>query len=540
MTFSGFYIKFLLLIFFKASILASICAVGLAASHKRFLRFTCEVTNDKNIYLKCLGIQLAFLIPSFSSIFLLYRTMLATAASQNTPEYVVIGYELTEITFLALVLAINVLAYLCLVSLLTCAFLKCGLKKSFKSQAVNFAVFTLISIGLLFFANSHFSVRTLHTNNNGNFDGRSDLVTVNFDAKNVNFQALPRYFFGESTNLNSVSLLNNTSLNNFDVNWVKIAWDKLGKVGGADFQGNKLWFVNQEDHELMSFLGLNDKNVTHNGGIKAVFSIGNRDFAYVAYIDGNCASAKIVSLEDTSLGYAFPCLPTEDINIVDLNAVGGGNVKLNDEVTLLSTGTPTMQGVLHSINQLAQNPNSPYGKILRLTVQDGKLNVSVISLGLRNSQGLSIIDGDLITVDHGPRGGDEINLVMQGSNFGWPLESFGSQYNLVKIKKSVQDKPGLKLPLFSFVPSVGVSDIGLCPGTYAKHYEPFKCLAVSSMRGGSMFLIVHDGLKTYFVEQILFNTRIRKFFTSGDTLIGLTDYDGVIIAKFDETKATAE
>lgn len=73
-----------------------------------------------------------------------------------------------------------------------------------------------------------------------------------------------------------------------------------------------------------------------------------------------------------------------------------------------------------------------------------------------------------------------------------------------------------------------------CPTNYADYYSPQKCVAVSSLRGGSIFFIVHDGAKVLFYERINLKYRIRKFKTYDDSFIAITDFTGIIIGKLSE------
>ena len=67
-------------------------------------------------------------------------------------------------------------------------------------------------------------------------------------------------------------------------------------------------------------------------------------------------------------------------------------------------------------------------------------------------------------------------------------------------------------PLFAFNPSIGISQIQQCPSSYVKYYKPLKCLAIGSMRGNSIFLLLinKDLTKVLSVEKINFETRMKN------------------------------
>jgi len=156
----------------------------------------------------------------------------------------------------------------------------------------------------------------------------------------------------------------------------------------------------------------------------------------------------------------------------------------------------------------AQDPNQPEGKILRLTL-DGKpapgnpdfdktgsatiplidpprdtevaKTAKVVSIytfpgpnttpaetwasGFRTPYGLAFSPtGELWEVEHGPAGGDELNLVEKGKNYGWPLVSFGNNYNGVPIPKP-DSKPELAMPAIYWVPVIAPGNLMFYTGT---------------------------------------------------------------------------
>jgi hypothetical protein len=332
--------------------------------------------------------------------------------------------------------------------------------------------------------------------------------------------------FGNFVDLNSISLTESAQLNNFEFRWGRIEEGAIGKVGAAEMKGDKLWYVNQNSPQLIDYLSLKNK-ISHNGGIKAIFSLGETDYAYVAYVEIGCASARIINLTTRDVVLQLPCI--SNLKKVNLNNVGGGWIKLSEREVLLAIGAPTTANVGGEINQLAQSDKSFWGKILRLEQDGNKLKAKVFTKGHRNAQGIAQIGLDLVAVEQGPRGGDEINLIIEGSNYGWPYQSLGSEYDLTSINKSFVNPILSQIPLFSFVPSIGISSINNCPQSYIEYYAPNKCLAVSSMRGNAIYFIVYQKYKTLFTEKIDLDSRIRKLFVEGDVVIGLTDYEGVIV-----------
>ncbi len=135
----------------------------------------------------------------------------------------------------------------------------------------------------------------------------------------------------------------------------------------------------------------------------------------------------------------------------------------------------------------AQDVSQHWGKVVRLTL-DGKPFPSnpfikgekvggktprpeIYSYGQRNPQGLALHPetGDLFESEHGPRGGDEINLIEPGKNYGWPVITYGREYWGPKI--GTNEKSGFEQPLKYYVPSIAPSSLIIYSG---KKFPEFK------------------------------------------------------------------
>jgi glucose/arabinose dehydrogenase len=120
----------------------------------------------------------------------------------------------------------------------------------------------------------------------------------------------------------------------------------------------------------------------------------------------------------------------------------------------------------------AQLLNSGLGKIFKIT-KEGKpapgnpflnqpnVKPEIYSYGHRNPQGLDInpATGDLWEVEFGPRGGDELNLIKAGKNYGWPVITYGIEYDGRKIGDSIQQKEGMEQPVYYWDPVASPSGI---------------------------------------------------------------------------------
>ena len=106
------------------------------------------------------------------------------------------------------------------------------------------------------------------------------------------------------------------------------------------------------------------------------------------------------------------------------------------------------------------DPASHLGKLLRIAIETGE--TETLAIGFRNSQGLARdAEGNLWATDQGPQGGDELNLVERAGNYGWPLVSYGVDYE-DKVPLTIEDEAmgrhdGFLRPAFAWVPSPAVS-----------------------------------------------------------------------------------
>lgn len=116
----------------------------------------------------------------------------------------------------------------------------------------------------------------------------------------------------------------------------------------------------------------------------------------------------------------------------------------------------------------SQSLSTHKGKILRLHA-DGKVPAdnpfvkhsttaaAIYSYGHRNPQGLVYRNGRLWVHEHGPRGGDELNLVLRGKNYGWPVITYGINYSGTKVGKGITSQRGMVQPIVYWVPSIAPS-----------------------------------------------------------------------------------
>ena len=124
--------------------------------------------------------------------------------------------------------------------------------------------------------------------------------------------------------------------------------------------------------------------------------------------------------------------------------------------------------------QLAQDPTTHLGKVLRISPLGGPAPGNPMpegaapelwSLGHRNVQGATLApDGRLWTVEHGPRGGDELNRPEAGQNYGWPVITYGEAYSGRPIGEGRTAAPGMEQPVYYWDPVIAPSGMAFYDG----------------------------------------------------------------------------
>ncbi len=155
----------------------------------------------------------------------------------------------------------------------------------------------------------------------------------------------------------------------------------------------------------------------------------------------------------------------------------GGRIALTEEhvfLTLGDRGTPDRSQDLAdhagSVIRLHLDGRIPYDNPFLNT--EGALP-ELFSVGHRNPQGAAIhpSTGELWLHEHGPQGGDEVNRVMAGANYGWPVITYGRTYGLGRPIGEGTEKPGLEQPLLYWDPSIAPSGMAFYQGDLIPEWQ---------------------------------------------------------------------
>ncbi len=150
------------------------------------------------------------------------------------------------------------------------------------------------------------------------------------------------------------------------------------------------------------------------------------------------------------------------------------------------------------------------------------------SWGHRSNQGLTRHPetGDIYLVEMGPRGGDEVNLIKKGANYGWPDVTYGREYYGPRI--GVTEKEGVEKPLVYWVPSISPSGANFYTGTKFINWK--NNLFIGTLSGQHLRRIVLDKGKVIAQEELLndLSFRIRNVRTGPDGALYISTDDGKI------------
>lgn len=185
------------------------------------------------------------------------------------------------------------------------------------------------------------------------------------------------------------------------------------------------------------------------------------------------------------------------------------------------------------VMEQAQNTSNHQGTIIRLH-EDGRVPADnpfvgragflpeIYAYGIRSPQGMAIHPetGALWENEHGPRGGDEVNLIEAGRNYGWPAITYGINYNGSVISEQ-SARPGMEQPLTYWVPSIAVSGMTFYTGDRFPSWR--GNLFVGALAGQHIRRLVLDGTRITHQEVLLsdLRSRVRQIQQGPDGLLYL-------------------
>ena len=270
--------------------------------------------------------------------------------------------------------------------------------------------------------------------------------------------------------------------------------------------------INLSKSEFFGSSGYKD----FSGGVKKVFTIDGNEYALISNKKDECFYASLINLLSLKEILKSECLPVDESNFPDFNGIGGAVTTFNQDI-YLAIGAP--ESGSQNIRELAQSEESILGKILKISRKNllksdqKNLEYSIYTKGHRNPQGIVEINSKIFSNEHGPQGGDELNQIIGGGNYGWPLKSYGTRYMDGKPFKYSKKIDNYQEPIYSFLPAIGPSSLSNCPKNLDDYYSENICLMLLTLKERSVFIILldDDSLMIQSMEQIKLKKRLRHF-----------------------------
>jgi glucose/arabinose dehydrogenase len=206
--------------------------------------------------------------------------------------------------------------------------------------------------------------------------------------------------------------------------------------------------------------------------------------------------------------------------------LGGGGpmcASPNEGRIYFSVGDYSLDRINHLPSDLApQQPDSPFGKTAYIDVTDDSIHP--FTFGHRNVLGLALLaDGRILESENGPKGGDKLDILTAGRNYGWPYKSYGTRYGgygSYADGLTIPPSAAFAEPIYVFSPSVAPTQVLQVAAFDAKWNGN---ILLGSLKGQTLFNITLVGDRVLSCEPIPLGVRIRDIVQVGSAFVVLTD-----------------
>jgi aldose sugar dehydrogenase len=326
-----------------------------------------------------------------------------------------------------------------------------------------------------------------------------------------------------------------TQVTTFNLPW-RIAFLPDGRMLITEKVG-PIWLVTQAGKKMQVY---NAPIALYGGqgGMLGIFvspHYATDQSVYITYSEPQKVSGSSLALAKAKLVLTDTTASLEDVRVIWHDPTGGRGGQFGAQIAFAPDGNSLFltSGERQRFTP-AQDPDYPIGKILHLTLdgkpaadnpwagKTGKQSLPVINppsdteaaktaptaytytytgpnltpaetwtLGHRTPYGMAFApDGKLWELEHGPRGGDELNLIEKGKNYGWPLVSYGNNYNGVPIPKP-DARPDLAKPVIYWVPVIAPGNLMFYKGSVFPQWN--GSALISGMATKALVRVVFDG-----------------------------------------------
>ncbi len=268
----------------------------------------------------------------------------------------------------------------------------------------------------------------------------------------------------------------------------------------------------------------------------SVKSTSSNSLIYLSYasndLESQCRYLNLVSFKATQIGilevtnfkrlFRSPCMPGSENRDFRLHVSGGAILeRLNSDNQIvevyLTVGDFIKLGF--SGEKISSSAKAILSSLVKIQPNG---DFKIIASGFRNPQGIGLHQTPngvfIIQTEHGPRGGDELNIVVEGNNYGWPAFSLGTQYTPNDPTNQPDERNTLgtaTIPLFAWLPSIGPSKVTQVTSTPLREYwadranDKYGDVLVAGMGSQTIYRLRVKDSKVIYVEPIYLGFRVR-------------------------------
>ena len=276
-------------------------------------------------------------------------------------------------------------------------------------------------------------------------------------------------------------------------------------------RGGKLWLINVGNGQRQEVAGVPAVKVAGQGGLGDV--VASPDFAgtqriYLSYVEPGPGgtSGAVIGYARLIMGQGQPRLDGFKVIWRQTPKVTGDG-HFSHRIAFAPDGSLFISSGERQKMDPAQDPNVDLGKIIHMTPEGQRIGGHHYTMGHRNILGLSFApDGRLWETEMGPQGGDELNLIVQGRNYGWPRVSYGSHYDGRDIPDNHKAK-GFEEPKVWWNPSISPGGLLIYSGDLFPQWKGDAL--IPALSGEALIRVDINGDQAKKADQWPMNARIR-------------------------------
>ena len=276
-------------------------------------------------------------------------------------------------------------------------------------------------------------------------------------------------------------------------------------------KGGRLWLLDVNTGQKQEVSGVPSVVVAGQGGLGDV--VAHPDFAGNRRVYLSYAEAGSNGTSGAALGYGTLVLGQDQPRLEGFKVIWrqepkvSGSGHFGHRIAFAPDGTMYVSSGERMKMSPAQDRNSDLGKIIHMTAEGQRIGGRFHTLGHRNPLGVAFApDGRLWSTEMGPAGGDELNLIVPGRNYGWPQVSYGSHYEGAAIPDDHKSR-GFEEPKVWWNPSVSPGSLLIYSGDLFPQWKGDAL--IGALSGQSFIRVDIDGDNARKADQWDMGNRIR-------------------------------